>query len=74
MSKQKRKSLASDHPYKRIKEVARRYGYKCISNVKKWDCGRFEAFDWHIGIVILVDLKEASVSEWNPMTKEWDQQ
>lgn len=47
---------------------------KCISNVKKWDCGRFEAFDWHIGKVILVDLKEASVSEWNPMTKEWDQQ
>lgn len=74
MSQSMKKQEVNERTYKRIRKVARRYGYKCLSNVKKWDCGRFESFDWHIGKVILVDLQEASVKEWNPMTKEWDQQ
>lgn len=63
------KSKSKEHPYKKIRSIAKRHGYTSLTKFKKRDNDKYEATTRNASIRLLINIQTNQVWEWNPMTK-----
>lgn len=54
-------------PKKKIREIAKKYGYRRLRNYRQWDSVHFSVEV--NGIVIVVNIESGELYERNPFTK-----
>lgn len=58
-----------ENPYKKIRAIAKQYGYSTLTKFKKRDTDKYEATTRNTGKRLLINSRTNQVWEWNPMTK-----
>ncbi|MHC5248807.1 hypothetical protein [Enterococcus sp. LJL90] len=59
-------------PYKHVRAIARRFGYKGLKEFDKHADGQFTATDRHTGKKILIDVSSETVLVWSDMKNDWE--
>lgn len=55
-------------PKKKIREIAKKYGYQRLRSYRQWDDVHFSAEV--SGVVIVINIKSGELYERNPFTKK----